>query len=301
MILSNVSFHLNEGEVVGLIGRSGSGKTSLLKVLAGLLEPEKGKVTYKGEEVKGPSKQLVPGHDEIKLVKQDFELMPYLSIEDNILRQSLSLSTPARKRLLGHLRNRLQLQSVKGRKATETSGGQKQRVALATALAAKARILLLDEPFSNLDYTLKQDLIALLRTDWKPDGMILVTHEPQDIMALADRILVLKEGKIIQHGPTSEVYQNPKNEYVARLLGPVNVLEAHEVKGFMEIEPGRKILLRPEELKLVSRGGISGEVENCHFAGSGYSVSVNAGGKRLEVWSTKAYSKGTQVRLGIRK
>ena len=191
-ILSDVSFQLNKGEVIGLIGKSGSGKTNLLQLLAGLLEPEKGTIYYRGEEVEGPSKRLIPGHEEIKLVKQDFELMPYLSVEDNIMRQSLSLSHTARKRLLGHLRNRLQLQSVKGRKATETSGGQKQRVALATAIATRADILLLDEPFSNLDYALKQDLISMLQTDWKPNGMILVTHEPQDMMALADRILVLK-------------------------------------------------------------------------------------------------------------
>ncbi len=289
-ILRNISFELGKGEVLGLIGRSGSGKTSLLKLVAGLLEPGGGKIHFKGDEVKGPSQQLIPGHPEIKLVKQDFELMPYLSVEDNMLRQALSLSESSRKRLVGHLRNRLQLQNVKGKKATETSGGQKQRVALATALATKANVLLLDEPFSNLDYALKQDMIAMLRTGWKPKGMILVTHEPQDIMALTDRVIVLKDGKVVQSGKTEEVYAKPRNEYVGRLLGPINVWQEKE-----GLSP--KKFLRPHQIKITPKGTIRATVADCRFSGNGYLLNVKTGTKELQVWSSKPFFNGKELSL----
>ena len=297
-IVKNISLKLRQGEVLGLIGHSGSGKTSLLQLLAGLLEPEQGSVLYEGREVEGPSKRLIPGHDEIKLVKQDFELMPYLSVEDNILRQSLSLSEHARARLLGHLRSRLQLQNVRGRKAEQTSGGQKQRVALATALATQARVLLLDEPFSNLDFALKQDLIQMLRTEWKPEAMILVTHEPVDMLALADRVIAMKNGRIQQSGSTEEVYKHPKNEYVARLLGPVNVLSAENARKW-GIDSSIPLLVRPAEIRVSRENGVEGKVSQCRFAGDGYLLQVSFDSFELEVWSREPFTEGTVVKLQI--
>lgn len=298
-ILKGLRIALYEGETLGILGESGSGKTSLLKVLGGLLEPSKGKVLFEGATVLGPSDKLIPGHENIKLVHQDFDLMPFLSSKENVLRNSLSASQTARNRIAGHYQKRLRIKDVSSQRAIDTSGGQKQRIAMAGVLSAKPDILLLDEPFSNLDYSLKLDLIRLLKTEWKPRAMVLVTHEPSDILNITDRIAVMYKGRIIQSGSPEEIYSFPKNEYVGRLLGPINTITTDEAGQFgLSVE--KDLYLRPHQIT-INKDGVEAEVIYSQFMGSYYltEVRVKSDDKIFTASTKTAYPKGTRVWLRV--
>ena len=217
-VLRNINLMLREGEILGIAGESGSGKTSLLKLLAGLLEPGSGGILFNGEKLQPPSQKLIPGHDRISIIQQDFDLMPYISVDENIYREGHTLTKGLSGRKVAEIRAKLKLSKFKANKAGQTSGGQKQRVAIARAIAAKPEVLLLDEPFSNLDHGLKADLIQLLKSEWKARAMILVTHEPNDLLQVADRIVVLENGRIVQQGSPQHLYSFPKNRYVCQFI-----------------------------------------------------------------------------------
>lgn len=270
-IIQNISLKVNSGDVLGIAGASGSGKTTLLKILAAKLQPNTGQVLYKGTDIYTTGNQLLRGHEDIKIVDQDFDLMPYITVEENILRNSLSLSEQSRKRLIGHMKKQLRLSSIAGKKAVNTSGGQKQRIALATAIAAKPELLLLDEPFANLDYSLKAEIIELLQSKWKRPAMVVVTHEPADLLALCNRVIIMDKGRIIQSGSSREVYENPINAYAAKLLGPVNEPSGSVLKA-LGFDANRRFL-RPHRLT-IKKEGVKAKVVKSVFAGSYFSVSL---------------------------
>ncbi len=301
-ILKNISFSLHRDEIIGIAGESGSGKTTLLKLLAGLLSPQKGEMLFHGERMMDPKEKLIKGEEQIKLVNQDFDLMPYISVDQNILRNSLSQSDSARKRILGEYHRKLALGNIKNQKAKKTSGGQMQRVAMATALSTKPEILLLDEPFSNLDYSLKNGIIEMLQSDWKPKGMILVAHEPNDILQLSDRIFIMEKGKIIQKGKPQEVYQNPKNQYAALTLGPINSIKPSEAFELgIEVNDSKKktIFLRPNQIKIQKKEGLCAKVIGSRFNGAYYLLDcyIEKWNKVLIVQAEK--NPGTEVIINL--
>ncbi len=298
-ILKNVSFTLKEGETLGIIGESGSGKTSLLKLLGGLLKPDSGELLFDGNPIPGPDERLVAGHDQIKLVHQDFDLMPYLSVKDNVLRNSLAESNSGREKILKHFQKQLKLKEVSGNRAADISGGQKQRIAMATAISARPDVLLLDEPFSNLDYPLKMDLIHLLKTEWKPRAMLIVTHEPSDILHMADRILVMSKGRVVQRGTAREVYQHPKNENIGKLLGAINKLSVEEAELF-GITSEKEVYLRPHQF-VISDVGVEGEVTSCRFLGQTYLIEILLEGvsEPLIVSHHVGLSVGSDVKVSV--
>lgn len=298
-ILKGVNFSLKEGETLGIVGESGSGKTSLLKLLGGLLKPDTGQLLFSGEPIPGPDERLIAGHENIKLINQDFDLMPYSSVEDNILRDTLMESDSQQQKLLRHFEKYLKLRGIKEQRATDTSGGQKQRVAWASALSTRPDVLLLDEPFSNLDYPLKMELIQLLKTEWKPSAMVVVTHEPADILRLADRIMVMHKGRVIQKGETREVYENPKNERAGRLLGPLNILPP-QVAKLLGIETEKEVYLRPHQLQLADEG-VEAEVVSCDFVGGGYEVEATLRGDEtvLKFETEKAFETKAKVKVRL--
>ncbi|HVG16933.1 MAG TPA: ABC transporter ATP-binding protein, partial [Chitinophagaceae bacterium] len=238
---------------IGIVGATGSGKTTLLKMIAGLLQPTSGTVLLQGKRVKGPEETLLPGHPEIAYLSQYFELRHHHRVED-ILEKANNLSAEEASIIYRACR----VDHLLSRKEDQLSGGEKQRIALARLLVAAPILLLLDEPFSNLDTHHKNVLKSVIRelSDTLEISCIIVSHDPLDILSWADEIIVLKDGSIVQRGTPLEVYKRPVDEYTAALFGKYSVLGPSLAKAFSmitDIEMNRiNSFIRPEAFSIVN-------------------------------------------------
>ena len=218
-VLTNCSFTVNNDEIVALLGESGSGKSTLLRIIAGFEVADKGTVGLKDNLLQATNVYINPEHRNIGFIFQDYALFPHLSVEKNI---GFGIKDKNKvKAKVDELLEIFELKEQRKSKPSDLSGGQQQRVAIARALAVNPDLLLLDEPFSNLDQNLRrkvrQEILKIHRSFKIP--MILVTHDPDDALELADKVAVLQYGEIIQIGKPSDIYFNPVNEYVASLFG----------------------------------------------------------------------------------
>jgi ABC-type sugar transport system ATPase subunit len=275
--LENISFSLAPLQRMAIAGETGSGKSTLLKIIAGLVQPDSGEVVFQGKRVEGPLEKLVPGHPGIAYLSQHFELPKFLRVEQ-VLSYANSLSFSDAEIIyeicqINHLQKRL---------TDQLSGGERQRIAMARALIGSPSLLLLDEPFSNLDrphkISLKKvihDLSAQLRIT-----SILVSHDPDDSLSWADRILVMKNGKALQYDSPRKVYRQPVDEYTAGLFGTYNRIDGDmaEQLGLKQKYPA---FLRPEDFTLGkdSPKGIKGKVSKIHYFGSHFEIAITAEGK----------------------
>lgn len=205
-----------------LMGASGSGKTTTLRVLAGLERPDHGMITFAGETWCETSQKLCrpPQQRGVGLLFQDYALFPHLNVLQNVGFGLTGQRPGERAERVGRLLDLLQLRGLERRYPQELSGGQQQRVALARTVAPRPRLLLLDEPLSALDWPTRRELRSLLREFLKSQGIptVLVTHDPHDVLALADRVVVLEAGRVLQAGDVPEVFERPASQQVARLL-----------------------------------------------------------------------------------
>ena len=235
-VLSNLNFSLNHEKILAIVGQSGSGKSTLLKLIYGLLEPHIGSILWNNEEIPKPKDVLIPGHQKMKLVEQDFNLMPYIRVYENIQQHILRLQESERKPLLDYWHAFLNIQHIETKKAKDLSGGQMQRVAIAKAFISNPDLLLLDEPFSNLDTMTKSTLVSDLKTVIKErkTSCIVVVHQPEDALALADEILVLDNGKIQQLATPEQVYHKPASKTVAQLFGVSNFFSKAEMENILK-------------------------------------------------------------------
>lgn len=217
--LQDVSFQLNEGDVYAIVGESGSGKTTLIRLIAGLETPDNGTISIQGVEVSSIKKVLAPEKRQIGLVFQEYALFPHLTIFDNILYGISKFKN--KKERAREVLELVGLSDLSDRYPHQLSGGQQQRVALARALAPKPKLLILDEPFSNLDAMLRAQLRNEVFNIVKKTGVtaIFVTHDTQDALSVADEILILQKGKLIQKDAARNLYSKPKSVYVASLFG----------------------------------------------------------------------------------
>ena len=260
-ILRRVSFKLLSGELVGLVGKSGAGKSSLLKILAGFLQSNDGKVLFDGTELPSVSSLLIPGYKKIALVNQDFKLDPYHSVEENIRESILNLPNDKREKRVKKMLRLLELTHIAGHKANQISGGEQQRVALARAISVKPDFLLLDEPFGHLDPRLRNKLKDyLLRiSEEENTGILLVSHDEHDILGLCDSVCTLKNGVLSKKQLPEELYYNLSNTIQATIFGQVNsIIYNHE-----------KILFRPDEFE-IAKSGIPIQYIRSIFAGGYY-------------------------------
>ena len=216
--LDKVSFELEAGNILAVVGESGSGKTTLIRLISGLEVLDAGIIKLKDKEVSSDKVFINPEVRKVGLVFQDYALFPHLKVADNI---AYGISkTENKKERIQEVLDLVGLPDVAKRYPHELSGGQQQRIALARALAPKPELLILDEPFSNLDVILREQLRTEITRIIKATNTtaIFVTHDIKDAIATSDEILVLQNGNIMQHGKTEEVAKNPNNEYVKLLL-----------------------------------------------------------------------------------
>ena len=257
-VLSRVSLNVRKGEWVGVVGESGSGKSTLLKIIGRHLDAEEGGEIYLMENKLPPVReQLLKGHEAIKLVHQEYELFPNQTARENIAYALRFYDPDYQKQRVDELVNLARLQEAEHRKAKVLSGGEKQRTALARAIAEPPELLLLDEPFAHLDPRNKQTLSEAIFSLKKSDQLtcIFVTHEASEAMAWADRLIILKDGEIVQEGTPEQIYHEPANVYVAELTGLVNLIREPENDAVYGLRPNHIRTVR-EESKAVWRAKI---------------------------------------------
>ena len=241
-ILQDVSLGLQEGKIISIVGKSGAGKTSLLKVLSGAVEPDSGEIYFEGKKVKGPLSKLIPGHEEICLVNQDFKLDEFHTVEENIRLQILGLPEGIRERFIEELLGLMELHNLRHQKAKDLSGGEQQRLALARVLAREPKVILLDEPFSHLDTRLRKKLTNYLieLKDLRGTSIVLVSHDGNEVLALSDVIYFMKNGKLTRKGSPQKVYYSPSTLEDARMFGSMNSIRIGE----------SRVIFRPDEYTL---------------------------------------------------
>ncbi|TLU99624.1 ABC transporter ATP-binding protein [Dyadobacter luticola] len=294
-VLHDVDLQLREGEWLGILGESGSGKSTLLRILGRFLDADQGDVFFKEQKLKPVSGELMPGHDAIRLIHQEYELFPNQTVEENIAYSLRFYDADYRLEKVAELLETAGLHYVKKQKAKLLSGGEKQRTAIAKALAEQPDVLLLDEPFAHLDNHNRRvlgDAIEALRKQQKM-SCIFVTHESADALAWSDRIAVLRNGKIIQVGTPQEIYNQPVDSYVAELTGDINWIEVGQEK--------KSCFIRPEKIKPTrhpEKSKWQGKVEAIRFHGNHWEIRcVNASGRISFYRSRHDLEIGQQVHL----
>ncbi len=259
-----VNLRLAQGEILCLLGPSGCGKTTVLRLAAGLEPLQAGRVTLNEQEVARPGRSLPPEARGVGLVFQDYALFPHLTVADNVAFGLTDLPQSRRREIVAEMLERVGLADRAGRYPHLLSGGEQQRVALARALAPKPALLLLDEPFSGLDIRLRQEVRNQTLRVLADAGIstLLVTHDPEEAMYMADRIAVMRDGRIVQTGAPVDVYRDPASAFVTAFLGEVNWLHGTVRAGRVESPLGAlaadglgdgtrvDVLIRPEGLRI---------------------------------------------------
>ena len=291
VVLKGISLDIYENEFVTLLGPSGCGKTTLLRIIAGFLDPTEGHVIMDGEDI-----ATIPAYKrDVNTVFQHYALFPHLNVYENIA-FGLKIKKQPKDIIDQEVRRMISLVGLEGfekRDVTRLSGGQQQRVAIARALVNEPKVLLLDESLSALDKNLRKEMQLELKQIQQEVGItfIFVTHDQEEALTMSDKIVIMKDGEIEQIGTPLEVYNEPANEYCAQFIGDSNIIDGVMVKdnlvrfddhdyacvdkGFRENEPV-DIVIRPEDIDIVERnhGIINGEVKSVLFKGVHYAVIV---------------------------
>ena len=292
-ILEDLSFSLEKGKTMAVIGESGCGKSTLLKLIYGLYDLNEGQIFWNKNEVLGPKYHLIPGMDYMKYLAQDFDLMPYITVAENVGKYLSNIYKDKKNQRVSELLEIVEMTEFATVKAQFLSGGQMQRVALARVLALEPEVLLLDEPFSHIDNfrknSLRRKLFAYLKE--KQITTIIATHDSTDVLSFADEVLVMKNGEIIEKGSANYLYENPKNKYIASLFGDVN-----------EIEIGGKLqLVYPHQLEIVEQSTVEVEVLQSFFRGNHFLVEATFQNTILYFESHSSLEKGAKVFLQVKK
>ena len=288
LALENISFTLKKGAILGVVGESGCGKSTLLEVIYGLLEPTSGDIIYREEKLLGADHHLVPGHTFMKYVAQDFDLMPFISVKENIGKFLSAFYPEARDRRVDELLEVMELATLKNTHVRYLSGGQKQRVALARALAKAPEVLLLDEPFSHIDSFKKNSLRRSLFSFIKKNAItcIVATHETTDMLSFAEELLVLQNGKIVRKGKSKELYDAPQTPYVAALFGQINILPTQLFDPTCTTD--NMLILYANDIKLTENlsNAIRIVVEATYFLGSYYLIQAKTKKESVRLYFT---------------
>lgn len=316
-ILKDLNLYIRDGEFITLLGPSGCGKTTTLRIIAGFLEPDSGKVIFEGKVING-----VPAYKrQVNTIFQRYALFPHLNVFDNIA-FGLKQQKKSKAEIQKTVEEMLALVNLKGfekRNIASLSGGQQQRVAIARALAVKPRVLLLDEPLGALDLKLRKDMQVELKNIQQRLGItfIYVTHDQEEALSMSDTIVVMDSGEIQQIGTPTDIYNEPKNAFVADFIGESNILDGimhgdFSVefqgikfqcvdKGFGKEEPV-DVVVRPEDVDIVpvEEGMLCGEVTSVTFKGVHYEIIVDIDGFKWMIQTTDYSAVGDKIGISIK-
>lgn len=315
-ILKSINLYIRDGEFITFLGPSGCGKTTTLRIVAGFLEPDSGDVIFDGKRING-----VPPHKrKVNTIFQRYALFPHLNVAENIA-FGLKLKKMPKEKIEQKVSEMLSLVNLKGfehRNINSLSGGQQQRVAIARALAVDPKVLLLDEPLGALDLKLRKDMQVELKKIQQSLGItfIYVTHDQEEALSMSDTIVVMDNGKIQQIGTPTDIYNEPKNAFVADFIGESNIVDGIMKKdkvvefsghvfdcldtGF-GINEAVDVVVRPEDVDVVpaEKGMLTGTVTSVTFKGVHYEIIVDIGGFLWMIQSTDIQHVGDRIGLFI--
>ena len=315
-IIENMNLYIRDKEFITFLGPSGCGKTTTLRMIAGFQEPDSGDVFFEGKKING-----VPPHKrQLNTIFQRYALFPHLNVYENIA-FGLRLKKTPEKEIKAAVTEMLELINLKGferRNISSLSGGQQQRVAIARALVVKPRVLLLDEPLGALDLKLRKDMQVELKNIQKRLGItfIYVTHDQEEALSMSDTIVVMDSGVIQQIGTPTDIYNEPKNAFVADFIGESNIIEGVMKDDFWVEMAGHKfkcldkgfgvdeevdVVVRPEDVDVVpvDKAMISGVVTSITFKGVYYEIIVEIKGFKWMIQSTDFQAVGSTIGLVV--
>lgn len=315
-VLEGLDLSIEDKEFITLLGPSGCGKTTTLRIIAGFLEPDEGTIVFEDKIMNG-----VPAYKrQVNTIFQRYALFPHLNVFENVA-FGLRVKKLPEKEIKEQVSNMLRLVNLEGfekRRIDTLSGGQQQRVAIARAMAVKPKVLLLDEPLAALDLKLRKDMQKELKNIQRELGItfIFVTHDQEEALTMSDRVVVMDKGKIQQVGTPQDIYNEPKNAFVADFIGESNILDGimkkdFEVefsgacfecldKGFASNE-SVDVVVRPEDVDIVEtqKGVLTGTVTSVSFLGVHYEIIVDIGGFKWMIQTTDKHEIGEKVGLII--
>ncbi len=316
-ILNNINLQIHDGEFVTLLGPSGCGKTTTLRIIAGFLQQDEGDVIFEGKNING-----VPAYKrQVNTIFQRYALFPHLNVYENIA-FGLRLKKMKEADIQAKVKEMLELVNLKGfgsRNIDSLSGGQQQRVAIARALAVNPRVVLLDEPLGALDLKLRKDMQVELKNIQQKLGItfIYVTHDQEEALSMSDTVVVMNNGEIQHIGTPLDVYNEPKNAFVADFIGESNILDGVMRedffvefsgmrfrcvdKGFKKDEPV-DVVIRPEDIDVypAGKGMLDGEVTSVTFKGVHYEIIVDIDNFKWMIQTTQKASVGDIIGISIK-
>ncbi len=315
-VLDDLSLSIRDGEFVTLLGQSGCGKTTTLRIIAGFIQPDSGQVLFGSKDMSG----VPPYKREVNTIFQRYALFPHYNVYENIaygLRVRKTPEARIREEVSAMLRL-IGLEGFEKRRVTKLSGGQQQRVAIARALILKPKVLLLDEPLAALDLKLRRDMQNELKNIQKQLGItfIFVTHDQEEALSMSDTVVVMNRGKIQQIGSPIDIYNEPQNAFVADFIGESNILDGVMKRDYEAAFSGRSfrcldsgfapnepvdVVVRPEDVDIVppEDGMICGTVTSVTFRGVHFEIIVDIGGFKWMIQTTDEHREGERVGLFI--
>ena len=299
--LKDISFNLDKGQKLGIAGATGSGKSTLLKIIAGLDDADSGIIHFETKKVKGPKYRLIPGQPGIAYLSQHYELRNHYRMEE--LLEYANTMTEERARQLFEL---CKISHLLKRNTFQLSGGEKQRIALARLLLTAPSLLILDEPFSNLDLIHKSILKKVLEDIGQELGLtcIIASHDPLDLLSWADKMIIIKNGTLLQEGSPKDIYFHPVEEYAGALLGKYNLLTEATAKLFnADIAlNGQQLFIRPEQfiISTQKKNSVEGIIETITFYGNYHELTIKVDQQNVKVIATKSqYKTGQKIYLQL--
>ncbi|MBF7090573.1 ABC transporter ATP-binding protein [Flavobacterium sp. ALJ2] len=273
-VIKNVSFTINKGENIAIIGESGCGKSTLLKLIYGLYDLNEGKIFYNEKPILGPKFNLVPGMPYMKYLAQDFDLSPFETVAENVGKFLSNGFANMKKLRVQELLEMVEMEQFSNVKASLLSGGQKQRVALVRVLALEPEVILLDEPFSQIDAFRKNALRRNLFRYLKQKGItcIIATHDSTDALSFADEAIVMRDGEVIVKDNPTKIYEDPETRYVASLFGEVNEVATYLLVSYED--EMHKTLVYPHQLKMVAESNLPVKIRRTYFRGNHYLIET---------------------------